>query len=60
MIMFILFSRISYMNSFLSFVVFTKVSSFTTFVRNSLYPKGYNVLKDEGLKYLTLFMLPCS
>jgi hypothetical protein len=22
---------------------------FTTFVRNSLYPKGYNVSKDEGL-----------
>jgi hypothetical protein len=23
--------------------------SFTTFVLNSLYPKGHNVLKDEGL-----------
>jgi hypothetical protein len=23
--------------------------SFITFVRNSLYPKGNNVLKDEGL-----------
>jgi hypothetical protein len=23
--------------------------SFTTFVRNSLYPKGNNVSKDEGL-----------
>jgi hypothetical protein len=43
------------MSSFLSFVVLTKVLSFTTFVRNSLYSKGYNVLKDEGLKYLTLF-----
>jgi hypothetical protein len=29
--------------------VLTKVFSFTTFVRNSLYPKGHNVLKDEGL-----------
>jgi hypothetical protein len=33
---------------------------FRTFVRNSLYPKGNNVSKDEGLKHLTLFMLPCS
>jgi hypothetical protein len=27
----------------------TKVFSFTTFVRDSLYLKGHNVLKDEGL-----------
>jgi hypothetical protein len=27
----------------------TKVSFFITFVRNSLCPKGHNVLKDEGL-----------
>jgi hypothetical protein len=33
----------------LSSIEVTKVSSFITFVRNSLYPKGYNVLKDEGL-----------
>ena len=26
-----------------------RVFSFITFVRNSLYPKGHNVLKDEGL-----------
>jgi hypothetical protein len=32
-----------------SSVKLTKVSSFVTFVRNSLYPKGHNVLKDEGL-----------
>jgi hypothetical protein len=51
---------IPYMNSSLSFIELTKVSSFITFVRNSLYPKGYNVLKDEGLLYLTPFMLPCS
>jgi hypothetical protein len=29
--------------------VLTKDFSFITFVRNSLYPKGHNVLKDEGL-----------
>jgi hypothetical protein len=29
--------------------VVTKVFYFITFVRDSLYPKGYNVLKDEGL-----------
>jgi hypothetical protein len=29
--------------------VLTKVFSFITFVQNSLYPKGHNVLKDEGL-----------
>ena len=34
--------------------------SFITFVRNSLYPKGDNASKDEGLKRLTLSMLPCS
>jgi hypothetical protein len=48
MIMFILFP-ISYINSSLSFIEFTKIFSFTTFVLNSLYPKGYNILKDEGL-----------
>jgi hypothetical protein len=37
------------MNPSSSFIVLTKVFSFTTFVRNSLYPKGNNVLKDEGL-----------
>jgi hypothetical protein len=37
------------MNSSSSFIVLTKVFFFTTFVRNSLYPKGNNVLKDEGL-----------
>jgi hypothetical protein len=30
-------------------VELTKVFSFITFVQNSLYPKGHNVLKDEGL-----------
>jgi hypothetical protein len=47
------------MNSSLSSIELTKVSSFITFVRNSLYPKGYNVLKDEGLFntfYVALFL----
>jgi hypothetical protein len=30
--------------------------SFTTFIRNSLYPKGNNVPKDEGLWYLTFYV----
>jgi hypothetical protein len=30
--------------------------SFITFVWNSLYPKGNNVLKDEGLWYLTFYV----
>jgi hypothetical protein len=37
------------MDSSLSSIVVTKVLSFITFVWNSLYPEGYNVLKDEGL-----------
>jgi hypothetical protein len=37
------------MNSSSTFIVLTKVFSFTTFVWNSLYPKGNNVSKDEGL-----------
>jgi hypothetical protein len=36
------------MDSSLSSIVLTKVLSFITFVRNSLYPERYNVLKDEG------------
>jgi hypothetical protein len=42
---------ISYIYSSLLSVELTKVPSFLTFltfVRNSLYLKGYNVLKDEG------------
>jgi hypothetical protein len=37
------------MNSSLSSIVLMKAFSIITFVRNSLYPKGHNVLKDEGL-----------
>jgi hypothetical protein len=40
---------ISYTNSSLSSIELTKVFSFITFVRNSLYPKGHNDLKGEGL-----------
>jgi hypothetical protein len=35
-------------------------SSFMTFVRRSLYPKGNNASKDEGLYRLTFSVLPCS
>jgi hypothetical protein len=31
-----------------------------TFVLNSLYPKGNNDLKDEGVLIFNIFMLPCS
>jgi hypothetical protein len=34
--------------------------SFITFVRKSLYPKGNNASKDEGLYSSTFSMLPCS
>jgi hypothetical protein len=37
------------MNSFLASIELTKGFSFITFIRNSLYSKGHNVLKDEGL-----------
>jgi hypothetical protein len=33
---------------------------FITFVRKSLYPKGNNASKDEGLYRLTFSVLPCS
>ena len=35
-------------------------SSFITFVRRSLYPKGNNASKDEVLYRLTFSVLPCS
>jgi hypothetical protein len=52
--------HILHMNSSLLSMMLTKDFSFMTFVRNTLYPKGHNVLKDEGPLYLTHFMLPCS
>jgi hypothetical protein len=48
MIMFILFSYFVY-KFFLIIYGAYEGFSFTTFVWNSLYPKGHNVLKDEGL-----------
>jgi hypothetical protein len=35
-------------------------SFFMTSVRRSLYPKGNNASKDEGLYRLTFSVLPCS
>jgi hypothetical protein len=35
--------------SFLVFYYGYEGMTFTTFVRNSLYPRGNNVSKDEGL-----------
>jgi hypothetical protein len=35
-------------------------TSFIAFVRKSLYPKGNNASKDEGLYQLMFSMLPCS
>jgi hypothetical protein len=35
-------------------------TSFITFVQKSLYPKGNNASKDEGLYRLTFSVLPCS
>jgi hypothetical protein len=35
-------------------------STFLTFVRRSLYPKGNNASKDEGPYHLTFSVLPCS
>jgi hypothetical protein len=35
-------------------------TSFITFVRKPLYPKGNNASKDEGLYRLTFSVLPCS
>jgi hypothetical protein len=32
-----------------SSIELTKVFFLVTFIQNSLYPKGYNVYKDEGL-----------
>jgi hypothetical protein len=36
------------------FINLTKAFSFVTFVRDSLYPKGYIVSEDEGARHLTL------
>jgi hypothetical protein len=47
-------------SSFINVYCDDEGSSFMTFVRRSLYPKGNNVSKDEGLYRLTFSVLPCS
>jgi hypothetical protein len=39
---------VSYASSFINVYFDDEGSSFMTFVRRSLYPKGNNVSKDEG------------
>jgi hypothetical protein len=42
-------SHVSYASSFINIYCDDEGMSFMTFVRRSLYPKGNNTLKDEGL-----------
>jgi hypothetical protein len=51
---------VSYASSFIIVYCDDEDSSFMTFVRRSLYPKGDNASKDEGLYRLTFSVLPCS
>jgi hypothetical protein len=51
---------VSYASSFINVYCDDEGSSFMTFVRRSLYPKGNNDSKDEGLYRLTFSVLPCS
>jgi hypothetical protein len=51
---------VSYASSFINIYCDDEGSSFMTFVRRSLYPKGNNASKDEGLYRLTFSVLPCS
>jgi hypothetical protein len=51
---------VSYASSFIIIYYDDEGSSFMTFVRRSLYPKGNNASKDEGLYHLTFSVLPCS
>ena len=51
---------VSYASSFINVYCDDEGSSFMTFVRRSLYPKGNNASKDEGLYRLTFSVLPCS
>jgi hypothetical protein len=51
---------ISYNSFFAIICCVYEGTSFTTFVRKSLYPKGNNASKDEGLYRLTFSVLPCS
>jgi hypothetical protein len=51
---------VSYASSFINVYCNDEGSSFMTFVRRSLYPKGNNASKDEGPYRLTFSVLPCS
>jgi hypothetical protein len=51
---------VSYASSFINVYCDDEGSSFMTLVQRSLYPKGNNVSKDEGLYRLTFSVLPCS
>jgi hypothetical protein len=51
---------VSYASSFINVCCDDEGSSFITFVRRSLYPKGNNASKDEGAYRLTFSVLPCS
>ena len=53
-------SHVSYASSFINIYCDDEGTSFTTFVRRSLYPKGNNASKDEGPYRLTFSVLPCS
>jgi hypothetical protein len=44
----LLLAHFIYNYSVYSFINLTKVFPFVTFVRDSLYQKGYTVSKDEG------------
>jgi hypothetical protein len=54
MIIYVIF-HVSYALSFISEYCDEKGLSFMTFVRRSLYPKGNNASKDEGLYRLNIF-----
>jgi hypothetical protein len=49
MIVYVILLYISYGSLFVIICCVDEGMSFITFVRNSLYPKGKNASKDEGL-----------
>jgi hypothetical protein len=51
---------VSYASFFINVHCDDEGSSFMACVRRSLYPKGNNASKDEGLYRLTFSVLPCS
>jgi hypothetical protein len=44
--------HVSYVSSFINLYCYYEGTSFMTFVRRSLYPKGNNASKDEGHYHL--------